>query len=117
MLAVSPMVQETVQQLNAMTVVSSHVLELFRLLLVVLFERVEPFWLHPVAGHLIQYFNFIKGRDEIVTGRSLNFQRYIRVILYVLSKPDGREMTPAQLLNDQIAIDEHLSAKWTKMKG
>ena len=104
------MMQEAIEQLDAMTVVSSDIFQLFRLLGVVLFERVEPLWFHPVAGDLIEDFNLVKGGNEVVARRSLNFQRNIRVILDVLGEPDSRKVTPAQLLDDQISIDQNLSA-------
>ena len=109
-LTVRTMVQEAVEKLDAMAVVTCDIFKLFGLLGVILFERVEPFWFHPVAGDLIKDFDLVKGGNEVVARRSLNFQRNIRVILDVLGEPDGRKVAPAQLLDDQISVDQNLSA-------
>ena len=65
-LTVRTMVQEAVEKLDAMAVVTGDIFKLFGLLGVILFERVEPFWFHPVAGDLIEDFNFIKGGNKVV---------------------------------------------------
>jgi len=92
-----------------MAVVSSHILQLFWFLVVVLFKRVEPFWFHPVAGDLVENFHFIESGDEVMAGRSLNFQRNIRVILDIFGQPYGRKVTPSQLLDDQVSVNQDLT--------
>ena len=65
-LTVRTMVQEAVEKLDAMAVVTCDIFKLFGLLGVILFERVEPFWFHPVAGDLIKDFDLVKGGNEVV---------------------------------------------------
>ena len=87
--------QEAVEELYAAAIVSGHILELFRLVCIVLFQRVKPFWLNPVAASLIEDLNLVEGGNEIVTGRPLNLESNIRVNCDVLGEPDCREVTPA----------------------
>mmetsp|Transcript_26483 Transcript_26483/g.35418 ORF Transcript_26483/g.35418 Transcript_26483/m.35418 type:complete len:204 (-) Transcript_26483:296-907(-) len=108
-LPVSSMVQKAVQKLHAVAVFTCDVFELLWLLLIVLLERVEPFGFHPVAGGLIENLDLIEGRHEVVTRRSLNFHCHVSVVLDVLREPHSGEVAPAELLNDQVAIDEHLA--------
>ena len=77
-------VQEAVEELHAVTIVSSHILEFFRLFCVVLFQRVKPFWFDPVAASLIEDLDLVEGSNEIVTGRPLNLESNIRVNCDVL---------------------------------
>lgn len=87
--------QEAVEELYAVAIVSSHIFELFRLFFVVLFQRVEPFWFDPVAASLIEDLNLVEGGNEIVTGGPLNLESNIRVNCDVLGEPNCGEMTPA----------------------
>ena len=92
-----------------MTVISCDILQFFRLLLVVLLQRVQPLGLDPVTGHLVQDLNLVKGSDQVVAGRPLDFKSNKGVVNYILGKPNSWEVTPTQLLNDKIPIDEHFS--------
>ena len=67
-LAVLAMVEEAVEQLDAVAVVAGDVLQLLLLLFaaVVLFERIEPLFFHPVAGNLVENFDLVKGRIKVV---------------------------------------------------
>lgn len=87
--------QEAVEELYAAAIVSGHILELFRLVCIILFQRVKPFWLNPVAASLIEDLNLVEGGNEIVTGRPLNLESNIRVNCDVLGEPNCGEVTPA----------------------
>jgi len=39
----------------------------------------------------------------------LHFDSYVTIVLEILRQPDGREVTPSELLDDNIAIEENLT--------
>lgn len=46
---------------------------------------------------------------QVVRGTLLNFQRHIGIVLEILGQPHCREVTPSQLLNDDISLEEDLA--------
>lgn len=106
--AVLAMVKEAVEQLDAVTVVTCNMVQLIliSLVVIVLLERVEPFFFHPVAGHLVEDFDLVECSVEVMRCRSLDLKRDIRVVHDVLGEPNSREMAPAKLLNDKVTIDQ-----------
>jgi|Laugresu1bdmlbdd_1035124.scaffolds.fasta_scaffold10376_1 hypothetical protein len=77
-----------------------------RVILVVRLSGLLPFLCLPVRGDLIENFNLIIGSFEIMLSALLHFHCYIAIVLEVLSQPDCGEMAPAELLNDNVSVDE-----------
>ena len=92
-----------------MAIGGSDVVKLFRLVLVVLLQRIQPFFLHPVGGNLVQDLHLIERCDQVVTRRALNLQRDVGVVLDIFGEPDSREVAPSQLLDNQVPLDEHFT--------
>ena len=66
MLPVWTVMQKAVQKLNAIAVVSRNIFKFFRIFSVILFQRVQPYFLHPIGGALIKNFNFIERSFQIL---------------------------------------------------
>ena len=66
MLAMSSMMQEAIEKLDTVTVISSDVVQLLLIAFVILSQRVQPLWLNPVGGSLVEDLNLVKGGDKIV---------------------------------------------------
>ena len=80
-----------------------------RIVSIVVSKTVLPLLLLPEGRHLIQDFNFVKGRFNVVLRRFLNLQRHVRIVLLVLGQPHSREMSPAKLLYDNVPALENLA--------
>jgi hypothetical protein len=62
-----------------------------------------------VLFHLLQDFDFIESSFHVVWATLLNFDGDVGVEFEVLAEPHGREVAPAQLLNDHVAVDEYFA--------
>ena len=67
-----PIVQQAIQQLHTVGVLTSDVLQTLRLFRVVVLERLEPLGLHPVAADLVEDFNLVEGGFEVVACGTLD---------------------------------------------
>ena len=113
-LSVWPVVDERVEQLNAVRSITTHSILVQRLnqvlvLLVVRFDRIVPLLASPILGNLIKDFHFIVGSFEIMLGAFLYLDGDITIVLQIFCEPDCGEMTPAELLNDDISIHQNLA--------
>lgn len=68
-----------------------------------------PAWVEMVLFDFLEDLDFVEGRLHIVRAALLNLHGDIGVELEVLAQPDRREVPPAQLLDDHVAIDEHFA--------
>ena len=109
MLSVRSMVQEAVQELHTIAVVSCDVLQLLWLFGVVGLERIEPLFFHPVRGALVENLYFVKGRLKVLRRAPLDLESNVSVIVDILGQPHGREVAPAKLLDDHVSLDEDLA--------
>ena len=109
MLSMGSMMQETVEKLDTIAVITSDVLQLLWSFCIVALQRIQPLWLHPIRRTLIENFNFVKSSLQILRSTSLNFDSYISIIFDIFGQPNRGEMTPTQFLNDDVPIDHHLS--------
>lgn len=109
MLAVRSVMKEAIEQLHAVAIVASDALELLRVLFIVVLERVKPLLFHPIRGALIENFHFIKSSFQVLGRTSLDLDGYICVVLDVFREPHSGEVTPSELLDDDVASDQHLA--------
>ena len=68
-----------------------------------------PLLVSPILGNLIKDFHFIVRSFEIVLGAFLYFDGDITIVLQIFCEPDCGEMTPAELLNDDISVHQNLA--------
>ena len=76
---------------------------------VVRFDRVLPLLASPILGNLVKDFYFIVGSFEVVLGAFLYLDGNITIVLQIFCEPDCGEMTPAELLNDDISVHQNLA--------
>ena len=109
MLAVGAMMQKAIEQLDAVAVIPSNVVQLFWIFRIVGFQWVEPLFFHPIWWALIENFDLIKGCFKILWSAPLYFERHIRIIIDIFGQPNGWKVTPTQFLNNDVPTDENLS--------
>ena len=60
----------------------------------------------PVRGNLVQNLYFVVRRLQVVLGTLLHLDGHIRVELKILGEPDCAEVAPAELLNNDIPVEQ-----------
>lgn len=80
-----------------------------RVIFIAILNRLLPLDRLPISGYLMQDIHFVVGGFEIVLRTLLDFDRNVAVIFEIFRKPDSREMAPAQLLDDNVSVDENLA--------
>lgn len=68
--------------------------------------RSLPAWVSMVFLYFLQDLDFVEGGLHIMWAALLNFDGHIGVVFEVLAQPHCGEMAPAQLLDDDVAVDE-----------
>lgn len=95
---------ETIEETDDMSIVHAEFL-----VWVVFLEGFLPFWTcHPFIHHL-ENFDLVIRRLQVVRSRLLNLEGYVVVILEVFCEPHCRKVSPAELLDDHIAIYDDFS--------
>jgi len=107
-------VNERVQKLSAVGRLRDHAklvearLEVW-IVFVVALDTLGPLFGLPVLSHLVEDIDFIVCSLYVVLGTLLDFQGNVRVVLEILSEPNSREVAPAELLDDDIAVHQDLA--------
>jgi len=109
MLSMRTMMQETIEKLDAIAIITCDILQLLWSFRVISLQWFKPLGLHPIRWALIQNFNFIKSSLQILRCTSLNFDSYIGIIFDIFSQPNCGEMAPTQFLNYDISIYHYLT--------
>lgn len=110
MLAIRSVMNKRVQQLRAMRRLrdNAELVETRKqvsISFVVLADRNLPFFRFPVLGHLIEDVDFIVSSLNVMLRTLLHLEGDVRVVLEILRQPHGGEVTPTELLNDDISIN------------
>lgn len=73
------------------------------------FYRLSPLFGLPVGSHLVQNVHFVVCSFKVVLGAFLHFDRHVAVVFEIFSEPHGRKVTPTELLNYNVPVDENLA--------
>lgn len=72
-------------------------------------STLTPLFRMTLFLNFLQNLNLIKRSLHIMRWTFLNFHSHICIIFEVFTKPDSREMPPAQFLYNHISIKQYLS--------
>jgi len=107
-------VHERVEQLYDLGVLARELpidlANLVLMALVVLGQRREPLWMLDVLCYHIQDLDLVVGGYLVAWCALLDLQGHVGIlVLHVLGQPHRGELAPAELLHDDVSIDEYLA--------
>ena len=72
-------------------------------------EALSPLFGGGELGGFLQQLDFVEGGFEVVRGALLYFDGDVGVVLEVSAEPHGGKVAPSELLDDDVAVDEHFA--------
>jgi len=72
---------------------------------VVFLELIDPQRISCLFGYFLKYFDFVVSSLKVVGCALLDFQCYVCVEFEIFRKPNSGEMSPAELLQHDVALN------------